>query len=273
MKGRLHMESWKLKTRQLVGHRFFVNAVMLVILLNAILIGVETYPHFREDYPGVIQGFEVFFLWFFTIEIILRVFAEKKFYQFFYSKWNIFDFVVVAGVLLFSGTYFISALRILRVLRVLRAVTVIPSLQRLVTAFLKTIPSLGTIMMLLGLVFYIYAVLGVMFFGEISPEYFGTLHLSLVTLFQVITLESWASGVFRPIFAESPYSWIYFVSFILVGTFIVLNLIVGEILNNIQEAKEEEQKDDKIEVSKLELAKITNEISELKQLLLKREQK
>ncbi|WP_223703009.1 ion transporter [Sutcliffiella deserti] len=265
------MDTWKMRIRKVVEHRHFVNVVMFVILLNAILIGVETYPDLREEYYWLIHGFEVFFLWFFTIEIILRMLAEKKIHHFFYSRWNIFDFIVVAGVLVFSGTYFISALRILRVFRVLRAVTVIPSLQRLVSAFLKTIPSLGTIMMLLGLVFYIYAVLGVMFFGEISPEYFGTLHLAFVSLFQIITLESWASGIFRPIFAESPLSWVYFVSFILVGTFIVLNLIVGEILSNIQEAKEEELKEEKLEVSKHELAKITNEITELKQLLLKKE--
>ncbi|WP_264179278.1 ion transporter [Sutcliffiella horikoshii] len=248
-----------------------MNTVMFVILLNAILIGVETYPDLRAEYAGLIYGFEVFFLWFFTIEIILRMLAEKKLHHFFKSRWNVFDFVIVAGVLFFSGTYFISAIRILRVLRVLRAITVVPSLNRLVTAFLKTIPSLGTIMMLLSLVFYVYAVLGVLLYGDISPEYFGSLHLALVSLFQVITLESWASGIFRPIFAESSLSWVYFVSFILVGTFIVLNLIVGEILNNIQEAKEEELKEDKIEVSKKELAKITNEIAELKQLLQNKE--
>ncbi|WP_078378554.1 ion transporter [Sutcliffiella halmapala] len=265
------MNTWKRKIHTIVEHRYFVNIVMSVILLNAILIGIETYPALREEYYSVVHGFEVFFLWFFTIEIILRMLAEKKFYHFFYSKWNLFDFVVVGGVLFFSGTYFISALRILRVLRVLRAVTVIPSLQRLVTAFLKTIPSLGTIMMLLGLVFYIYAVLGVMFFGEISPEYFGSLHLSFVTLFQIITLDSWSSGIFRPIFAESPLSWIYFISFILVGTFIVLNLIVGEIINNIQEARKEELQEEKIEITKQELSKITDEITELKQLLLRKE--
>ncbi|WP_404446264.1 ion transporter [Sutcliffiella horikoshii] len=265
------MHELKKTIQHIVQHRYFMNTVMFVILLNAILIGVETYPDLRAEYAGLIQGFEVFFLWFFTIEIILRMLAEKKIHHFFRSRWNVFDFVIVAGVLFFSGTYFISAIRILRVLRVLRAITVVPSLNRLVTAFLKTIPSLGTIMMLLSLVFYIYAVLGVLLYGDISPEYFGSLHLALVTLFQVITLESWASGVFRPIFAESPLSWVYFVSFILVGTFIVLNLIVGEILNNIQEAKEEEMKEEKIEVSKTELAKITNEIAELKQLLQNKE--
>ncbi|WP_404429826.1 ion transporter [Sutcliffiella horikoshii] len=265
------MHNLKKTIQQIVGHRFFMNTVMFVILLNAILIGIETYPDLRAEYAGLIHGFEVFFLWFFTIEIILRMLAEKKLHHFFKSRWNVFDFVIVAGVLFFSGTYFISAIRILRVLRVLRAITVVPSLNRLVTAFLKTIPSLGTIMMLLSLVFYVYAVLGVLLYGDISPEYFGSLHLALVTLFQVITLESWASGVFRPIFAESPLSWVYFVSFILVGTFIVLNLIVGEILNNIQEAKEEELKEEKIEVSKKELAKITNEIAELKQLLQNKE--
>ncbi|CAG9620058.1 ion transporter [Sutcliffiella rhizosphaerae] len=267
------MENWKEKIRLIVNHSIFMKVVMGVILLNAILVGVETYPDLRRENASLIHSFEVFFLWFFTIEIILRMLAEKKISHFFHSKWNVFDFVIVAGVLIFSGTYFISAIRILRVFRVLRAITVVPSLQRLVTAFLKTIPSLGTIMLLLSLVFYIFSVLGVLFFGDIFPEYFGTLHLALVTLFQIITLDSWASGIFRPIFEQLPFSWIYFVSFILIGTFIVLNLIVGEIINNIQEAREEEQQNDKVEISKQELAKIRNEIAELKELLLKKEAK
>lgn len=267
------MLTFKKNIQRIVAHRSFMRLVMLVILLNAILIGVETYPKLRQEYSSFLHGFEIFFLWFFTIEIMMRILAEKRIHHFFQSKWNVFDFVVVAGVLIFSGTYFISAIRILRVFRVLRAVTVIPSLQRLVSAFLKTIPSLGTIMLLLSLVFYIYAVLGVMFFSEIAPVYFGSFHLAVMTLFQLITLDSWASGIFRPIFEASPLSWIYFVSFILIATFIVLNLIVGEVINNIQEAKEEEMKEEKMAISKKELAKITNEIAELKQILINKEKK
>ncbi|MDX5474785.1 MAG: ion transporter [Bacillaceae bacterium] len=267
------MNTFKSKIRQIVDHKYFTNIVISVILLNAVLIGLETYPDLLREYYGIFHGFEIFFLWFFTIEIIMRMLSEKKIHHFFKSSWNIFDFFIVASVLLFSGTYFISAIRILRVFRVLRAVTVIPSLQRLVTAFLKTIPSLGTIGMLLSLVFYIFGVVGVILYRDIAPEYFGSLHLALITLFQVITLESWASGIFRPIFASSPFAWVYFVSFILVGTFIVLNLIVGEILNNIQEAKEEKTREEKIEISKQELAKISNEIAELKQMLVEKEKK
>ena len=263
------MEQYKKKIRNLVEHKYFMNIVITVIMLNAILIGLETYPELYNGFTEIFHGFEVFFLWFFTIEVALRMLGEKKFTHFFKNSWNVFDFVIVAGVLLFSGTYFISAIRILRVFRVLRAITVIPSLQRLVTAFLKTIPSLGTIMILLGLLFYIFAVLGVMFYREIAPEYFGSLHLALISLFQVITLESWASGIFRPIFEASPLSWVYFISFILIGTFIVLNLVVGEIINNIQEAKEEEKKEEKIELTRKELDKLSGEIAELKQLLLK----
>ncbi|MED4015844.1 ion transporter [Sutcliffiella cohnii] len=267
------MKQLKNNVRKIVEHKYFTNIVITVILLNAIMIGLETYPVLYSENESIFHLFEVFFLWFFTIEIAMRMLSEKKLFHFFKSSWNVFDFIIVAGVLLFSGTYFLSAIRILRVFRVLRAITVIPSLQRLVTAFLKTIPSLGTIMILLGLLFYIFAVLGVLFYREISPEYFGSLHLAFITLFQVITLESWASGIFRPIFEASPLSWIYFISFILIGTFIVLNLVVGELLNNIQETREEERKEDKVELTRKELDKLSNEIAELKQLLLQKDVK
>lgn len=154
-------------------------------------------------------------------------------------------------------------LRILRVLRVLRAISIIPSLRKMVNALLLTIPSMGTIMILLGLFFYVYAVIGTTLFASISPEYFGSLHRTLLTLFQVITLESWASGVMYPILEQDPSSWWYFVTFILIGAFVIINLFVGVVVNNVEEASREETPSP----TDLKLEEMEKELKEIKALL------
>ncbi|MBB5021479.1 ion transporter [Desulfurispira natronophila] len=223
------------KIEQLVNDPRFQWTVITLILLNAVVIGFETYPSIYLPRQDLFFWLELFFLWTFTVEIVLRMVAARSPLRFFKSGWNIFDFIIVASGHLLVGGYFVSILRILRILRVLRAVTVIPSLQRVVSALLRTIPAIGNIMILLSLLFYIFAVIGTMLFRDVAPEYFGTLHHSLLTLFQIVTLESWASGVMRPMMEASPYSWIYFVFFILTGTFIVVNLFIGVIVSNVQD--------------------------------------
>ena len=255
----------------IVNKPIFTNFIIAIILFNAIIVGLETYPVIYLPYREWFYFTERIFLWIFTIEIVLRIIAIRPWYTFFTNSWNNFDFIIVASSLLFAGAYFISVLRILRVLRVLRAISVVPSLQRLVNALLSTIPSLGNIMLLMGLIFYIFGVLGTILFSQISPVYFGSLHLSLLTLFQVVTLESWASAVMRPINVIAPWAWMYFVSFILVGTFVIINLFVGVIVNNVQEAnctEEDHQEKNKKEITIEEIKKLREEISELKTLLL-----
>lgn len=122
-------------------------------------------------------------------------------------------------------------------------------------------------MILMGIIFYVYAIIGVTFFGDIAPEYFGNVGLSTLTLFQVFTLESWASGVFRPIFAEITWSWVYFVSFIVISAFIILNLIIGEIVNNAQQLSEHAEEESK------DMAKIMNDLDELKQMIREQDHK
>lgn len=253
----------------LVHHPYFTNTVLFLIFINSITIGLETYPGIFKEYQNWFVLIEGFFLWFFTIEIILRIIAHRPMLHFFKNGWNIFDFIIIGGVLIFSGTHYISALRILRVLRVMRTVSVSPSLQRLTTALLRTVPAMANILLLLAIVFYVFAVIGVILYRDLAPEYFGSLHLSMVTLFQVVTLESWASGVFRPIFEEDPWSWIYFISFILIGTFIVLNLFVGEIVNNVQKVNEmyEAKKKEKEGKKEVDHEMLLKGIAELKAMI------
>ncbi|WP_088102391.1 ion transporter [Halalkalibacter urbisdiaboli] len=257
--------------QRIVFHRAFSSTIIFFILINALLVGLETYPVLSQSYYEWFHIADMILLWIFTIEIAMRFIATMPKRNFFKSSWNWFDFIIVAAGHLFVGAHFITVLRILRVLRVLRAISVIPSLRRLVDALLLTIPALGNILILMSIIFYIFAVIGTMLFAQIAPEYFGNLQLSLLTLFQVVTLESWASGVMRPIFAEAWWSWPYFVVFILVGTFIVFNLFIGVIVSNVEKAnqddiKESEGTSDEDE-TRVEIQALRKEVADLKKLL------
>lgn len=264
----------------IVNHRYFANSIIAIILINAVIVGLETYPNIYGSYTQWFTVLDRIILWIFTIEIILKLIAIRPTRQFFKDNWNIFDLLIVVGGHVLVGSQFITVLRILRVLRVLRTISVIPSLKRLVNALLLTIPSLGNIMVLMSIIFYIFAVIGTTLFRDIAPEYFGTLGASLITLFQVVTLESWASGVMRPILAEATWAWAYFVAFILVGTFVIFNLFVGVIVNNVEKANELEKEEEKLFSNPIieekeaqinndaEIAELRADIKELKQLVL-----
>lgn len=260
------MPTWKKNIHSIVEHRYFTRIIIGLILFNAVVVGIETYPDIYEEHKGLFFRIDAALLWVFTVEIAMRLIAAPSIKDFFKSSWNWFDVIIVASGHIFMGAHFITVLRILRVLRVFRAISVIPSLRKLVDALLLTIPALGNIMLLMSIIFYIFAVMGTILFREVAPEYFGSLELSLLTLFQVVTLESWASDVMRPIFHELPWSWLYFVAFVLVGTFVIFNLFIGVIVNNVEkaDASEEEIKDTHKEVTELR-----KEVQELKALLVK----
>ncbi|KMK76062.1 ion transporter [Alkalihalobacillus pseudalcaliphilus] len=231
-------------SKKIVEHRYFTRIIITLILLNAILVGLETYPSLRSEYGTLFHSLDVLLLWIFTIEIITRFLATTPKKDFFKGGWNWFDTVIVLSSHVFVGGHFITVLRILRVLRVLRAISVIPSLRRLVDALMLTIPALGNIMILMSIIFYIFAVLGTMLFNQVAPEYFENLQRSMLTLFQIVTLDSWGSGVMRPIMESLPWAWIYFIAFVLVGTFIIFNLFIGVIVNNVEKANEADLADE-----------------------------
>jgi voltage-gated sodium channel len=265
------------KASKIVNHSYFTTIIIGLIIINAVLVGLETYPVLHATYGTWFYWADGILLWVFTIEIFLRLIAIKPTRDFFKDSWNIFDFVIVLSGHLFVGSHFITVLRILRILRVLRAISVIPSLRRIVNALLMTIPALGNISILMGILFYIFAVLGTMLFAQAAPEYFGSLHSTLLTLFQVVTLESWASGVMRPLLVIEPWAWVYFVAFILVGTFVIFNLFVGVIVSNVEkvdllelELAKEEYTPETLEPSNTEkeLGHLRKEVSELKDLIV-----
>jgi voltage-gated sodium channel len=237
-----------------------------LIIFNAILIGLETFPNIYENYDTYFVVIDIIILTIFTLEVIFKIIVLKK--GFFSNPWNIFDLVIVLGSVILYSTPFVSVLRIFRVLRVFRTITVIPTLRRIVSALFMAIPTISSVLLIMLIIFYVYAILGTSFYGDIAPEYFGDIFLSFVTLFQIFTLESWASGIFRPIFAEEPWSWLYFISFIVIATFIMINLIVGEIVNNAQKITDDIEEDtDEIKEDTSEIKELRKEIRELKEML------
>lgn len=263
-------ENIQATAKKIADHKIFMRIVITLILINAVVVGLETYPSIYYPNKSYFIAIDKLILWIFTIEIAIRMVAERKLTDFFKSSWNWFDFVIVASGHILVGAHFVTVLRVLRVLRVFRAVTVLPSLRRLVDALLFTVPALGNIMLLMGIIFYIFGVTGTMLFSKVAPEYFGSLQLSLLTLFQVVTLESWASGVMWPIFHQLPWAWVYFVSFVLIGTFVIFNLFIGVIVANVERAN---SLDENGEPLRSEIDELKDEVRELKQLIIQLSEK
>jgi voltage-gated sodium channel len=209
------------------------NAIIAVILFNAVILGMETSPAIMAAAGPVILTLDRICLAIFVVELVLKLVALGP--RFFRSGWNIFDFVIV-GIALAPGAQGLSVLRALRILRVLRIVSAVPSLRRVVEGLLSALPGMGSVFLLMSIIFYIGAVMATKLFGASFPEWFGSIGASLYTLFQVMTLESWSMGIVRPVLAVYPYAWAFFVPFIMVTTFAVVNLIVGLVVNSMQEA-------------------------------------
>lgn len=215
----------------------FGNFIMAVIIVNAITLGLETSQTAMNHVGPLIAIIDHVCLAIFVLEIIAKLFVFRM--AFFKSGWNIFDFVIV-GIALAPGSDGLSVLRALRILRVLRVISVAPSLRRVVEGFVTALPGMGSVFVLMAMIFYIGAVMATKLFGASFPEWFGTLGRSGYSLFQIMTLESWSMGIVRPVMQVYPYAWMFFVPFIMVTTFAVVNLLVGLIVNSMQDAHAEE---------------------------------
>jgi voltage-gated sodium channel len=219
------------RVARLVMAPLFQKVVIGLILLNAVTLGLETSASITAAWGGALRVADNVLLCLFTAELALRIFAFRG--RFFRDPWGLFDLVVVA-IAWMPATGALSVLRALRVLRVLRLISVVPSLRNVVEAMLHALPGMGSIVLLMGLIFYVFAVMATKLYGEILPDRFGTLGLSLYTLFQMMTLESWSEANVRPILEHQPLAWMFFVPFILIATFVVLNLFIGVIVDSIQ---------------------------------------
>ena len=266
----------KYKINQLVDHSFFKKFIMGLIIVNAVILGLETSPKVMELVGRELQLFDQVVIVIFCIELGLRVYAKGL--QFFRDPWGIFDLMVVAITLVPSNEA-LTVLRALRVVRVFRLVSTIPRLRRIVAALLHAVPGVGAIIVLLLIVFYVFSVITTKIFGQNFPDWFGSLGDSMFTLFQIMTLESWSMGIVRPVMEIYPWAWVLFVAFIVLSSFTVLNLFIAIIIDSMQTLNERKQNDEigEMEVDKIyaveeynkELQIIRRVIEDLKRLIIK----
>jgi voltage-gated sodium channel len=223
--------------RRIVADPRFERLIIGLIVFNGVLVGLETSHTLADRFGGLIGWLHHLVLAVFIAEVVLKIWAvAPDVRRYFADGWNLFDFtVVVLSLIPFTGELSMIA-RLVRLLRVLRLVSALPKLRLVVATLVHALPGMGHVLLLVALLFYVYAVAGWHLFHVQEPERWGTLGMALLTLFQVATLESWTS-VMRDAMAYSPYSWIYFVSFVICGTFVVINLFVAVVINSLEEAK------------------------------------
>jgi voltage-gated sodium channel len=218
------------RVRALVENKRFQQFIIWVIVVNAVTLGLETSAPVMREFGGLLHAADRVMLAIFTVELALRLYAFG--WRFFRDSWNVFDFVIV-GISLIPATGPFSVLRALRVLRVLRLISAVPAMRRVVSGLLNAVPGMASIGALLGLVIYVAAVMATKLFGDISPEYFGDLGTTLFTLFQTMTGEAWPD-IAREVMAAAPLAWIFFVIYILISSFAVLNLFIAVIVSGME---------------------------------------
>ncbi len=249
---------WRHRLAALLELPSVQHALIGLILINAVILGMETSPALMADWGTWLNIADKAILAIFVVEIALRLIAHGL--RYFRDPWNVFDFsVVVIALLPASGP--LAVLRALRVLRVLRLVTLVPSMKRVVGGLLSALPGLGSVTAIIGLIFYVSAVIATKLFGAAFPQWFGSLGESAFTLFQVMTLESWAMGIVRPVMEVFPNAWVFFLIFILASTFTLLNLFIAVIVNAIQQ----ERQGDGQPTVESELTRLHEEISRLRE--------
>ena len=230
--------AWRMRLRSFVEHRRFAQTVTVLIVINAALLGLETAPVLMGGWDALIGDANVAILGIFTIEIALRIAAHGR--AFWRDPWSVFDFIIIAISLAAIGNP-LSVLRALRVLRVLHLVSVVPRLRRVVQTLLHSLPGIGSIVLLLVLLIYVSSVMATELFGHEFPQWFGTVGQSMYSLFQIMTLESWSMGIVRPVMEAHPLAWMFFVPFVLIVGFAVLNLFIAVVVDSMQQLHREER--------------------------------
>ena len=251
-----------------VASGLFQNTILLLILLAAALVGIETYPAMVERYGTVLHLLDKIVLWLFVLEALLKMAQHgRHWYRYFQDPWNVFDFTIVVVCFLPVNAQYAAVLRLARILRALRLVSVVPQLQLIVGSLIKSLPSMCYVSILLILMFYVYAVMGVFLWSGNDPVHFRDLQTSMLSLFRVVTLEDWTDIMYIQMWGSDRYPFsdqdraafagqfnsqsspvigaIFFVSFVLMGTMIMLNLFIGVIIQSMEEAQDEQAADDR----------------------------
>ena len=264
------------RLKKIDSSKIFQGTIIAVILISALLIGANTHD-IPEQAIVFLAIMDTAVTVFFVIEIIIRYLAYPNKKRFFKSGWNIFDTIIVIGSLIPSGGSGVLLARLLRVFRVLRLVSMVPELRILINALLKAIPRMGYIVLLMFVIFYIYAAIGSMFFHTINEVLWGDVSISMLTLFRVATFEDWTDVMYETM-AVHPLSWIYYLTFIFLTAFVFLNMMVGTVLevmgqehDNYRAEQHGESPEGAEPASRAQIDKLEKELAEIKALLLKRE--
>ena len=269
--------AWRVRLGGFVARAWVQRFIITLIAINAVTLGLETSPTAMAVAGPVLIAIDRTILFVFVVEVAMRMAAHG--WRFFRDPWSVFDFLVV-GVALVPVTEGFAVLRALRILRVLRLISVVPSMRIVVQALLAAVPGLGSIAALLLLIFYVAGVMATKLFGAGFPEWFGSVPASVYSLFQIMTLESWSMGIVRPVMEVYPYAWAFFVPFILVATFTMLNLFIAVVVSAMQSEHEAELKEASAaieeaahadaEVMQRQLAELRQEVRDLRSLLTER---
>jgi voltage-gated sodium channel len=222
------------------NHGLFQGFVIAIIVLSALMIGVQTYEGIPSWFNDIIRILDYFVTVFFLFEIIIRLISTKNIKEFLKNPWNIFDsIIVIASLIPLSGSETALLGRLLRIFRVLRLISIIPELRVLLNAFFKAIPRMGYISLLMFIIFYIYAAVGSILFAEINDELWNNISISMLTLFRIATFEGWSEVMYETM-KVYPLSWIYYLTFIFIVAFVFLNMMIGVVVGTLQEEHEKE---------------------------------
>jgi voltage-gated sodium channel len=253
--------------KNILESRIFISFITAVIIINAFTLGLETSAKITSKYGLILSLVDKIALTIFTLELMGKLLVYR--FNFFKDGWNIFDFIIVVVSLIPASGPF-SVLRAFRIFRTLRLLSIVPSMRRIIQAIFISIPGILSVGTIIILIFYISSVLTTNFFGNSFYEWFGTIGSSMYTLFQIMTLESWSMGIVRPVMKEYPLAWLFFVPFILVTTFAILNLFIGIIVDAMQQISGDDKGDDLIEKDmNKKMKSIENQLKEIKNLLNK----
>lgn len=235
-----------------------------IIVFYALMLGLKTVDSIEQSFFNDILYFlDVLVTSYFLLEIMIKMYAEERFLDFFKDGWNVFDFIIVlVTVIPLDNTDFAAVARLFRIFRVLRLVTARPQLKQLIGVIISSIPALFDIILLFFIIFYIYSVMGSFLFVDVDPSLWGNFMTSMLTLFKILTLEGW-SDIMDSVMVTHPWAWIYFVSFIIIASFVLFNLFIAVIINKM-EKEHEDKEDKKIDLILEKLTKVERELEEMK---------
>ena len=232
---------------RLVNATWFEYFIIAVIIVNGVILGLETSDTVNRLYGNWLRLGNEVALWVFIAEAALKMLAlSPRFWRYFQDGWNIFDFLVIVFALVPATGQFAMIARLARLLRVVRLISAIRDLRLIVAALVRAIPSVGHVIMLMSIVVYIYAIMGFHLFHELDPARWGNLGLSVLTLFNIITLDGWTQ-VMNAAMRHYSWAWLYFVSFVVVGTFVVINMFIAIIINSLDDAKRDRDRPAEVE--------------------------